>query len=761
MHVVLQNLHTRVQSCNNSTTERNESQQLKNHLSSDDLGVDEPMQPKQSFPMTTFGKGKNARHRSFAAEWYRGRPWLEYSRQADAAFCYPCRKFRLIKTSEMNDKCELCFISGGYRNWKSATEQHKGFSKHEQSALHKRSMACWLEKRMRQTANKEISTMINCEQLARNRYYVSSIVDVIHFLVSNELPLRGRFDSAPEINANEDGSDFLTTNLTHSSGLFLKLFEYTLKKDKVLRDAYMTIPVNATYTSHDIQNVIIQLMADVVTKCIVDEVGDAKFTLKVDGTRDPTGRENISIVIRYVSHDAVIKERLLCLATSEKFGASDLADVILNEIQTKGLDINNILSQCYDGAAVMSGRSGGVQRIIQDRLKKTVPYVHCYNHQLHLVVVSVMSSDSRLTEFFELCDCLYKFTKRPNMAVIYQGHRLKRLLDQRWTGHFETVHNILLSFVDLIELLKDAEVNKKGTTDVRVEASGLLRKVNCAEFIFIAKMVSKVLDTFRPVDKSLQNRSVDLLTANRLIGATKEVIITMRSDDHFDELCEETLSVVPFDDANKVCRRRKLNPKYASSVIYETVGYRESSGNQSEDFECEMKRLYFSTIDAVLAEMNERFSHQDQYLAALMAADPCSPDFLNESLLQPLAKLADIELDLAQLSVARAHVQKHLKGASTIDVMKDSVINMGTPAVRSILAAALTFGASSAVCESSFSTLSRILTDYRRSMLQTRKSNLVLLAFENDLASKLTSESMKEYLLRKFNSMSSRRLQLY
>ena len=72
--------------------------------------------------------------------------------------------------------------------------------------------------------------MINSEQLARNRYYVSSIVDVIHFLVSNELPLRGRFDATPKI--NEDGSDVVCANPTHSSGLFLKLFEYTMKKTK-------------------------------------------------------------------------------------------------------------------------------------------------------------------------------------------------------------------------------------------------------------------------------------------------------------------------------------------------------------------------------------------------------------------------------------------------------------------------------------------------------------------------------------------------
>lgn len=457
----------------------------------------------------------------------------------------------------------------------------------------------------------------------------------------------------------------------------------------------------------------------------------------------------------------MIKERLIGLGTSENFGASALADVILEQLQSKGLDINNILSQCYDGAAVMSGCSGGVQRIIQDRLNKVVPYVHCYNHKLHLVIVSCMSSDSRITEFFELCDCLYKFTKRPNMAVIYQGHRLKRLLDQRWTGHWETVHNILMSFAEVLELLKDAGENVRGTTDVRVEASGLLTKVNCVQFVFMAKMVHRVLDTFKPVDKSLQDRTVDLLTANRLVAATNDVIVSMRSDEQFDTLWEDTVSTVSLDDATEAGRRRKLNPKYAHSIVYETVGYREASENRSEAVKCEMKRLYFSRIDVVVSEMNARFSKQDQYLASLTAADPCSPNFLDENLLQPLAKLADIELDVAQLSVARAHIQKHMKGASTTDIMTDSVISCGTPTVRSILAVALTFGASSATCESSFSTMARILTDYRRSMLQVRKSNLVLLAFESDLTSKLTSESVKEQLLRKFQKMSNRRLQLY
>jgi len=155
-------------------------------------------------------------------------------------------------------------------------------------------------------------------------------------------------------------------------------------------------------------------------------------------------------------------------------------------------------------------------------------------------------------------------------------------LDQQWTGHWETVHNILLSFTDLVELLQDAQVNKRGTIDVRVEASGFLRQVNCAQFVFVGKMVHRVLDTFKPVDKSLQDRTIDLLTANRLVATTNDVIVFMRSQQQFDTLWEDTLSLVSPDDAKEICRRRKLNPKYASSVVYETVGHREAGQNSQK-----------------------------------------------------------------------------------------------------------------------------------------------------------------------------------
>lgn len=125
-----------------------------------------------------------------------------------------------------------------------------------------------------------------------------------------------------------------------------------------------------------------------VTEAIVEEVGDSYYTLKVDGTHNPTGCENISIVIRFVNESCEVTERLLTIATTDKGDAQTLTDTILVELNGAGLDTSKILSQVFNRAALISGKHGGIQKLLQQKLGHNIPYVHCLNHQLHLAVVT-------------------------------------------------------------------------------------------------------------------------------------------------------------------------------------------------------------------------------------------------------------------------------------------------------------------------------------------------------------------------------------
>ena len=100
-----------------------------------------------------------------------------------------------------------------------------------------------------------------------------------------------------------------------------------MEKDQRLREIMKTIPRNATYTSPDMQNELIAATSAVATSGIMQEIGNCWYTIKVDGTKDPTGVENIFIVIRlFNEHSLEVVERLLVSSSTD---SGDAISIIL------------------------------------------------------------------------------------------------------------------------------------------------------------------------------------------------------------------------------------------------------------------------------------------------------------------------------------------------------------------------------------------------------------------------------------------------
>lgn len=67
-----------------------------------------------------------------------------------------------------------------------------------------------------------------------------------------------------------------------------------MKKDEKLVQCLKHIPENAKYTSPDIQNEIINILAEMVREQVVNDLRNADvpwFTLLEDGTKDKNNRE--------------------------------------------------------------------------------------------------------------------------------------------------------------------------------------------------------------------------------------------------------------------------------------------------------------------------------------------------------------------------------------------------------------------------------------------------------------------------------------
>ena len=64
-----------------------------------------------------------------------------------------------------------------------------------------------------------------------------------------------------------------------------------------------------------------------------------------------------------------------------------------------GLSMSNLRGQGYDGASNMRGEFRGLQRLILEE-NPYAHYIHCFAHQLQLVVVAVAKCCSSVRDFF-------------------------------------------------------------------------------------------------------------------------------------------------------------------------------------------------------------------------------------------------------------------------------------------------------------------------------------------------------------------------
>jgi hypothetical protein len=131
-----------------------------------------------------------------------------------------------------------------------------------------------------------------------------------------------------------------------------------------------------------------------------------------------------------------------------------------------------------------------------------------------------------------------------------------------------------------------------------------------------------------------------------------------------------------------------------------------------------------------------------QILKALSALLPCE-SFLQPDNLQELTKLVQIDATSASFQ-SECIVLKNFLTSKLEKKLIESNLHAfvaivadnrdAFPLLHKLYAAGLTFGASTASYEASFSTLTRILTPYRLSMTYQRKTNLVILSFNSSYA---------------------------
>ena len=195
----------------------------------------------------------------------------------------------------------------------------------------------------------------------------------------------------------------------------------------------------------------------------------------------------------------------------------------------------------------MRGEFNGLKALIM-RENSSAYYVHCFAHQLQLVVVAIAKKHFAVGDFFDMIAVLINVVggscKRTDMIRDNQKEKLLneigrgevetgsglnqelsliRAGDTRWSSHYKT----LLRLVDLYSTIMDvlSFVEKEGEKDLQQrQSNGLQIYFTSSDFVFYLHLM---LHIFGPI-KSLQRKDQDILNVMSMLKSTKRQLQKFR-----------------------------------------------------------------------------------------------------------------------------------------------------------------------------------------------------------------------------------------
>ena len=581
-----------------------------------------------------------------------------------------------------------------------------------------------------------------------NRHYIKSLAEILLLCAKQEIAIRGHRESADSLN----------------QGNFMEILRLLGKHDGAIGEKLCDSPQNAVYTSPDIQYQLLEIMGGIMREKVCIDVQNAVyFSLLVDETKDVSKVEQMAIVVRYVHLEtATIYERFLRYVPAANLTAESLTTYILDTLREHHLDPTHIVSQGYDGAAVMSGSCSGVQARIREIAPQAI-YIHCNAHCLNLCLVDCVKVPVSSLPFLKLyvflssskCHALFVQIQK-DLFPDKQVRQLQKLSDTRWACRQSAVNAVCYTYNAVLSTLTQLVSQKDGIR--AAQARGLLSQIKSFHFLLSLVTFDRLLSTTKSLSDVLQSTQLNLAKAADLVTATEDALKSFRSDDEWEKIVVYCESVARLQDISTGYdkRERRIPKRFQDTIVLETTGNRDTGTTSYTD---QFKHdVYYPVLDAFLHEMEQRFDNRNKsIMRALQACNPTSSQFLVVTHLQPLISLYSLDQHALELETPLA---KRTVAKQNLEELSDVIIELAPlkaafPTLMKLLQIALTLSVSTAKCERCFSALKRIKTYLHNSMSQQRLSDLAILSIERDMSDKLDLEVVVDIFATK-----SRRIEL-
>ncbi|KAL1362984.1 hypothetical protein AAHE18_03G119100 [Arachis hypogaea] len=457
--------------------------------------------------------------------------------------------------------------------------------------------------------------------------------------------------------------------------------------ERVKQNVLENAPKNAKYTSNDVQKEILHILATKVRNSIREEIGDAKFCIIVDEARDESKKEQMAIVLRFVTLDGFVKERFFDLVHVTDTCATTLKKELISVLSHYNLQVENIRGKGYDGASNMRGEWNGLQALFLKDSPQAY-YVHCFAHRLQLALVAASREVLQIHEFFTQLNSIVTIvsasSKRhdqlqeaqaiENANLVAQNEletgkganqisTLQRAGDTRWSSHFNSICSLVKMFTATNIVLNN--IIEDGTTYAqRGEAYGVSKILLSFEFVFTLHLMKEIMGITNVLCQALQQQSQDILNAMHIVSTSKLLLQQLRDGGW----CNFFANVKDF------CEKHEIEvPNMSAQYVFGRGRSRQPSVTVEHHYRID---VFLATIDSQIQELNSRFNEQTIELLTLSCAlDP--KDNFKSFNIEEISKLAEkfypLDFPSNELNILKSQLQhyqhdipNHLKGIGTI-----------------------------------------------------------------------------------------------
>ncbi|XP_076921231.1 uncharacterized protein LOC143582593 [Bidens hawaiensis] len=538
-------------------------------------------------------------------------------------------------------------------------------------------------------------------------------------------------------------------------------------------------PGNNQMTSPSIQKELCNCFAEEVLKRIFEELNDDVFSILVDESRDISKKEQMAVVLRYVDKLGFVKERFIGLVHVMETTALSLKAAIDDLFARHNLSIGRVRGQGYDGASNMSGEFNGLKALILKE-NSSAYHVHCFAHQLQLVVVGLATKHYEIYRLYkELSNLvnvvggsckridLLRESQRESLGLNSevetgsgknQELSLARAGDTRWSSHEKTILRLLTLYPCVIDVLEYIE--KLGEfSNYQNESRGLQEFIKTFNFVFYLHLMKYILGVTNTLCQALQRKDQDMLNAVKLVKLTDEGLKRYRLEG-FDSLLEDVTSFCEKYEIEVVDMEAEyVDPRFKRKKTSITNRHHYVVNN------------FNTVLDMQIQELGSRFNEVTTKLLTNISSLSPSCNFSAFSIVNliNLAEMYPCDFDFDEKDklvyelghyITNVKEDKRFANLSGLgDLAKMMVktrLPIDYPLVYRLIKLSLVLPVATASVERCFSSMKNVKTDLRNRMGDEYMNDSCICYIEREFLQQVSVEEV----MQRFQKMKTRREQL-